>query len=171
MDDSRPVYVIDTSIWIELLRIVPLPGIWEWLNSLMTDGRIVIPREVVCEFGNHGADLHRWVENHKGAHRPTEGAVWDVAVELANEFQDLVDTAKTGECDADAFVIATAIIEKETRAQGTFPCEVVVVTMEKNKMPGKVTIRDACDARGVACANLAEWFQMDGFRFGPAGTT
>jgi hypothetical protein len=169
MDESKPVYVIDTSIWIALLGIVAVPGIWEWLRRLMTDGRIVIPREVVCEFGLHGSQLHHWVHDSKGAHRSTEGAVWDLAMEIANEFPDLVDTTKTGECDADSYVIASAIIEKAARAKGMFPCEVVVVTMEKNKLPGKVTIRDACKARNVECVNLAEWFEMEGWRFGPPG--
>jgi hypothetical protein len=108
------------------------------------------------------------VHESNGAHRPTEGPVWDLASQLADEFPDLVDTTKTGECDADAYVIATAIIEKQVRAKGMFPCEVVVVTREKNKLPGKTSIRDACDARKVPCVNLEEWFEMEEMRFGPA---
>jgi len=91
-------------------------------------------------------------------------------MELANEFPDLVDTTKTGECDADAFVIATAMVEKTERAKGMFPCDVVVVTRERNKLPGKTSIRDACQARTVRCLNLDEWFEMEGMRLGRASS-
>jgi len=168
MDEPKPVYVVDTSIWTALLGIVPVPGVWEWLRGLMTDGRIVIPGEVVCEFEMRGSELHHWVHDSKGAHRRSDGAVWDLACELADEFPDLVDTTKQGECDADAFVIATAIVEKAERAKGMFACEVVVVTREKNKLPGKTSIRDACNARKVQCLNLEEWFDAEDMRFGPS---
>lgn len=169
MDDAKPAYVIDTSIWTALLGIVEvMPGIWEWLEALMTDGRIVISDEVVCEFEMRGTKLHHWVHDNKGAHRPTPGAIWDAALDLADEFPDLVDTTKKGACDADAYIIATAIVERAERAKGMFPCEVVVVTQEKNKLPGKTSIRDACNKRKVECRNLREWFEMEGMSFGPA---
>jgi hypothetical protein len=63
--------------------------------------------------------------------------------------------------DADVFVIATAITEKAIREEGTFPCEVYVVTNERAKLPGKVAIPDACTARNVPCTDLTGWFVLE----------
>jgi hypothetical protein len=159
-ENAKPAYVIDTSVWLTLRTVMAVPGMWARLNALMTDGRIVIPREVVDEVGLHGDRLDQWIHDHKGSHRPTED-VWDLAIEIANEFPDLVDIRK--KFDADAFVIATAIAEKAARATGIFPCEVYVVTNERRKFPGKVAIPDACDVRGVKVTDLTGWFMFEGW--------
>lgn len=157
-DEPKPCYVIDTSVWLSLRTVMAVPGMWDRLNALMTDGRIVIPREVVDEIGLHGDKLDQWIHEHEGCHRPTEH-VWDLAGEIANQFPDLVDIRK--KFDADSFVIATAIAEKEARATGMFPCEVYVVTNERRKLPGKVAIPDACDALTVKVTDLTGWFVLE----------
>jgi hypothetical protein len=157
-DDAKPAYVIDTSVWLTLRTVMAVPGMWGRLNALMTDGRIVIPREVVDEVGLHGDTLDQWIHDHKGSHRPTED-VWDLATDIANQFPDLVDIRK--KFDADSFVIATAIAEKAARATGMFPCEVYVITNERRKLPGKVAIPDACDALKVRCRDLTGWFELE----------
>lgn len=167
MDDAKPVYVyvVDTSVWFTLRGIMAVPGMWLWLERLVTEGRIVIPREVVNEVGLHGDKLDKWVHDQHGAHRATED-VWELACDIADEFPDLVDTRKK-DFDADAYLVATAIAEQTSRATGMFPCEVIVVTGERAKLPGKVAIPDACAKRGIRSITLTEWFEMEGVSVGP----
>lgn len=158
-DDAKPIYVIDTSVWLNLRTILAIPGMWARLDRLMDEGRIIIPREVVDEVGLHGDPLDQWVHDHKEAHYATED-VWDEASRIANAYPDLVDRRK--KIDADAFVVATAVIENADRATRMFEGEVIVVSNERSKLPSKVSIRDASNFEGIRCLNLTEWFEEEG---------
>jgi Domain of unknown function (DUF4411) len=134
---------------------------WARLDRLMDEGRIIIPREVVDEVGLHGDPLDQWVHDHREAHYATEG-VWDEASRIANAYTDLVDRRK--KIDADAFVVATALVEKADRALRMFEGEVIVVSEERSKLPSKVSIRDASNLEGIRCLNLNEWFEEEDVR-------
>src|SRR6476646_9180423 len=97
MDGAQPIYVIDTSVWLNLRRIMDVPGMWTRLDRMMSEHRIVIPREVVDEVGLQDP-LDKWVREHKEAHRTTED-VWDTASRIANTYPDLVDTRKKVDAD------------------------------------------------------------------------
>lgn len=161
MDSAKPIYVIDTSVWLDLRTIMAIPGMWTRLDRLMDEGRIVIPREVVDEVGLHGDPLDKWVHDHKESHVATED-VWDEASRIANAYPDLVDPRK--KFDADAFVVATAVVEKAERAGKMFEGEVIVVSNERSKLPSKVSIRDASNIEGFECLNLTEWFELEDVR-------
>src|SRR5262245_47879396 len=143
---GRRIYVVDTSIWIGLGPFTPtlLPDLWKMLDTLSTEGRIVVPEEVVRETAvSHHAT--KWMHAQKHLHRPTL-PVWDTAQVIADRYPSLVKIGQPSSW-ADPFVIATAVTAKAAFV-GTLwepePPEYIVVTGEQRK-PGRIAIPDACD--------------------------
>ena len=65
MNAATCTYCLDTSVLIELqrgtYRRAVFPGIWEDLEQLVVDGRMVAPREVRRELEDARDELTTWV--------------------------------------------------------------------------------------------------------------
>jgi hypothetical protein len=158
---------VDTNIWIGLGPFTPtfLPDLWAALEDMATNGRIVVPEEVVREVHvTHHAT--KWMHTRTALHRPTI-PVWDTACLIADRYPSLVKIGHSTSW-ADPFLIATAMVEQRnyipTLWQEGVP-EHVVVSAEQRKA-GRIAIPDACDAEGILCLDFEQWMGKEGVRFG-----
>jgi hypothetical protein len=133
-----------------------VPGVWARLDGLVAAGRLIIPQEVVVELQPYWHALDRWVRDQAGCHWSTVD-LWPMASTIADRYPDLVGYTKfKWASGADPFVVAAAIIERDKPV--LIPREAIVVSSERNHGPSRIGIRDACDAEGIRCLNIEEWF-------------
>ena len=161
---TKPVYVVDTNIWVGLVPFTPtlLPDLWKLLAGLADAGRLVVPEEVVRETFPT-AHATRWLHDRKDIQRPT-APVWETACQIADRYPSLVKRGQPSSW-ADPFLIATATVEKRNSDATLWPRNYVVVTNEKRKA-GRIAIPDSCDAEGIPCVDMEGWFALEGWKFG-----
>jgi hypothetical protein len=159
------MYVVDSSVWLDLRTILLVPGAKEFLERLVGERRILVPEEVVREVHPKGGDIGKWVNSQRECHRDTL-SLWDLASEVANKYPDLVDYSKKN--GADPFVVACALTERENQNAGFgfASAEIVVVASERSHLP-RVAIPDACQSEGLRCVNITGWFTLENYRVGP----
>lgn len=158
MTDEPPAYIVDTSGWIDLRKVMVVPGLQARLDALVTAGRLIVPWEVCLELEPYPDSLDKWVHAQTGCHRSTD-ELWDVAQVIADKYPDLVNYSKKG--SADPFVIAAAIMERDKLV--LVPRQAIVVASEVRHSPGRIAIPDACDLEAVRYMNLTEWFTNEGW--------
>jgi hypothetical protein len=157
--DPKPIYVVDTSVWLDFRAILLLPGAQEFIDRVVTEGRLVVPQEVVKEVYPNGGAIGRWLNGQKTCHRAT-APMWPLSCEIADKYPDLIDLEKRN--GADPFVVACAIREQEAQRGLMFEAKVVVVAQERSRLP-RVAIPDACNSEGIECVNITGWFRMENY--------
>lgn len=159
------VYVVDTNVWIDLVPFRPsvFPTLWERIQGLADDGRLLIPEEVIRELLPSQQHTCEWLRQRPELMRPTADS-WDVAREVADRFPQLVNLAKP-RGSADPFVAALGIEETARQGGMLFGNDVVVVTNERSHLPGRAAIPDACDAFGIDWVDMYGWFEREGWEF------
>ncbi|MCL2463911.1 MAG: DUF4411 family protein [Micrococcales bacterium] len=141
---GRQLYSFDTSALIDgLERFYPIknfPGIWEGIDSLIDDGRLLVSEEAWREAVSADAPLKEWCEDTAaGRDRcicSTDDVVATTAGEIVFQFPGWVTRGKKN--TADPFVIAVA----EAHTCG-------VISGETNGGPGRPKIPYVCAQRGV----------------------
>jgi len=166
------VYCMDSSALTDLrmlYRRSTFPGVWKDLANLVDDRRLMSPREVWKEIKKDN-ELPLWVRerNNRRMFVQLNAKGLQVAKEISNNFQGLVDTEKETP-DADPFVIALAI-QKHCEPQGLFHSQnYVVLTSERPNPQGKPRIPDVCRLSGVECLSgsraLADLFEREGWHY------
>lgn len=159
MEAHPPAYAVDTSAWVDLRKVMVVPGLQARLDALVVEGRLLIPWEVCVELDPYPDPLDKWVHAQETCHRDTV-ELWNLAHTIADKYPDLVNYAKP-KGSADCFVIAAAIIERDTPV--LMPHEVIVIASERSHAPGRISIPDACAAEGLRCMNVSEWFTNEGW--------
>jgi hypothetical protein len=159
MEPEPPAYVVDTSAWVDLRKVMVVPGLWDRLDGLVVAGRLILPWEVCVELDPYPDPLDKWVRAQEGCHRDTVEQ-WNLAQTIADRYPDLVNYAKP-KGSADCFVIAAAIIERDTPV--LMPRQVIVVANETSHAPGRISIPDACNAEHLTCMNVSQWFTYEGW--------
>lgn len=147
-----PGYCIDTNALIDLWRrFYPpdvFPSLWKNLENLISDRRLVAPREVFKELENLDDELLKWARNHRGMFEDLDYQQVDQVKDILRRFPRLVDENKIIP-DADPFVIALA------RSKGW-----TVITSENPGNPGgPPRIPDVCKEYEVRCIKLLEFFR------------
>jgi hypothetical protein len=134
------------------------------MEDMAKNGRLIVPEEVVREVRvSHHATT--WMHDRTHMHRPTL-PVWDDARAIADKYPSLIKIGQPTSW-ADPFLIATAMVERRQFVRTLWepvPPDYVVVTAETRK-PGRIAIRDACDAEHIPSANFEEWMDLEGVRF------
>lgn len=153
------MYSVDTSGWLDgWERDYPIdvfPTMWQMIDDLVADGKLVSSEEVYIEIEKKSDGLHPWIKDRKDKILyPITDEVQEIVSELLEQHPRLVDTLK-GRSQADPFVIATA---EHLNA--------VVVTGERRTGNlNKPKIPDVCDQRGVRCITFLEMLRELGFKF------
>lgn len=108
------VYCIDTSAliaaWQERYPPENFPRFWERIDSLIADGRLVAPDEVLRETVKRSDELHAWLKDRVRMFRELEDAIQIEATQILSRFPRLVGERKL-RTSADPFVIALAKVE------------------------------------------------------------
>ncbi len=172
----RTIYVIDTSslgycqrsFGDRLTKVAFFHEIWELLDRLAAESRLVAPHQVSVEIARNNDHVGQWAASHAGIFRPKGEHVVRVVDILKERGQRLVEGDKPrGSEESDPWVIALA--EEVTAAAPTlFDAPTVgIVVSEETKSGG---IRDICLRRGGRHMDFTEMLLTEGlfFRTGTA---
>jgi hypothetical protein len=143
-------YCIDTSAliaaWQERYPPENFPVFWKRVDSLISDGRLVAPTEVLVEIGKRSDELRNWLLERRCMFRELEEEIQIAAANVLKKFPRLVGEKKL-RTSADPFVIALALVEN-------------LQIVADEKPTGNVqrpNIPDVCEALGrISCIGLLQ---------------
>lgn len=159
------IYCIDTSAWTNIKRLYPFdifPSLWEKLDTLIQNNRLISPQQVHEELKKWDDDVFRWVKQRRKLFRQLDEEQIAVAKDILHKFPNLIDWQKET-ADADPFVISLAIVE--TRNLTLLGGECIVVSNEKLGGGTKAKIPDVCNDFGVKHFSSIEFFNNEGWKF------
>ena len=156
------IYVTDTSSWIELGQYYPqdtFTNLWDHLQSLIKDGRIISPEEVLKEISpKKGPEIYRWCYGNKKMFAKNNSEILSIVSTIMANHQQLVNPNKIGAA-ADPFVIALA----RSRLNNIAESKVMVVSQENAAKKDRIPF--VCRAYGLECIRLVDLFQREKWRF------
>jgi len=166
-----PEYTIDSSSLMEIFGVTSwaskkiIPGLWEKVEELITQGIIISHTEVLAEIkkdGTKGEELFNWAHAHEHVFQThqfeTEGKI---IRSMSSKYKAFVNnTGKASDIFADPWLIAQAkirglkIISEENRSG--------------SKDPARFKIPNVCDDTefGIKCLKLYDLTQERGWKFG-----
>lgn len=159
------VYIIDTSSLVTLHQWRPPRNnrvVWENLDRLINDGRLIAPHEVYEELTAGEDALSRWAKRRKkegGLFRKTTRQHAGIAKEIIHRFPDFVERDRP-DTQADPFVVALA--RHESESQLGFQ-QNVVVTEEKFTPTGRPRIPHVCAAYGLRYLSIHQMYVSEGW--------
>ncbi|MCL4448437.1 MAG: DUF4411 family protein [Actinobacteria bacterium] len=159
MNDARRCYSVDTSALIDgLERYYPeehFPGLWERVDEVVAEGRLIISEEVWEEAQSKDAVVKAWCEPRKDAIIvPTDATVVQEVQRVLVGHKRLVMNLK-GRNRADPFVIAVASIRGA-----------VVVTGEgSDGTDSRPKIPFVCAHLDIECVRFLDVIRLEGWRF------
>ena len=158
---------MDTSPFIEMKESYPkdiFPKLWENIEKLCKEGRLIAPFEVKNEIEQGDDELKRWVRSkniRKIFIKPDKSQV-KLVTEILKHYDFLAKPGKPGP-NADPWVIALAI-EKNNEAQANlFHNKYIVVTEESKTRTDRIPA--VCRNYNIECINLIELFRKEGWKF------
>jgi Domain of unknown function (DUF4411) len=171
---ARTVYVIDTSslaycqrsFGARSSRVAFYHEVWDLLDRLAADGRLVAPHVVMLEITKNKDNIGLWAARHSAIFRPKGEYAARVVEILREPGQRLVKGDKPrGSEESDPWVIALA--EELTAAAPTLfdPPTNGVVVSEEAATGG---IREICLRRGGRHMDFTEMLLAEGLSFGAA---
>lgn len=163
MAELFPGYCIDTNALIDLWRrkYAPdvFPSLWEEIERLISQGKLVAPREVLRELEKQDDELLKWAKAHKGMFKDLDNDQLAQVRNILKEFPRLVDENKETP-DADPFVIALAMSKGWTVVTSEQPANLTVNPTARPKIP------NACEHFSVRCIyELLEFFREQKWEF------
>jgi Domain of unknown function (DUF4411) len=160
MTIDGPLYSFDTSALIDgLERYYPIgsfPGLWQQIDALVGDGRLVLSEEVWEEVHKKDAVAADWCDGHgkESLVIPTDAVIVQEVQSILQQNSRMVMNMK-GRNRADPFVIAVARVRSAT-----------VVTGEANDgTANRPKIPYICQQYAIPCQRLLEVIQSEGWRF------
>ncbi|MFN7970975.1 MAG: DUF4411 family protein [Acidobacteriota bacterium] len=152
------IYCIDTSALLQAYADYPqdaFPGLWEQLDALIGEGRLVSSIEVFEELKRHEGDaMHTWAKARKA-----------VFLELSEDIQRVVQSLMVAHPElakhrlnahrADPFVIATAKVRGAT----------VVTNEQRDGSSRRPKIPLVCDGLGISCVRFSAVIRVEGWVF------
>ena len=152
------LYCIDTCSLIHGYREVyppeHFPRLWQKLEGLIGDGRLIAPNEVMLELKQGDDDLARWARAQKGLFVPHDLSLQRALQDLQVRHTGFSRVASTGPL-ADPWLIALATLRNG-----------LVVTEEvPNGHPASVKIPDVCKKEGLSYVRFVEIIKREGWSF------
>jgi hypothetical protein len=153
------VYCLDTSALIYAMneRYPPkhFPSLWEKVDALIEEGRLISSEEVYKELEKKDDEAHEWCKKRKPIFVPLDDVVMEKTKEILAVAQRLVDTKRQRQ-QADPFVIAQAAVAGAT-----------VLTNENHRTGSTKAPRipDVCDMLHVDCFTFLDLIQEEGWVF------
>jgi len=158
-------YIMDSSSLIDLNKHSPIdvfPSVWKNLESLISQGLLVAPLEVLNEITQMDDQLSKWVKEQANFFRdPTEKQI-EIVKDILKSYPSMVREDR--EYDADSWVIALAIEMKCDTQQTLLPIKRIIVTEEKIRGE-RVRIPYVCQKYQVDSIDIIEMFRIEGWKF------
>jgi len=154
------VYSIDTSsllhAWRRAYPPKRFPALWNAIDGLVDEGRLVASLEVFNELQKKDDDVCGWAKERKDAlFRDIDEDVQNAVVYIMATYPKLVDTS-TGKSGGDPFVLAVAMSAEPA-------C--VVVSQEMGGSERSPKIPYVCQREGLDCINLLQLIEREDWSF------
>ncbi len=158
--------LLDTSAligsWHFYYRPAAFPGVWEWFEHALNDGRIILIPQVRAELTPSDDEFETWIATRAVVSEPTESQPLARAYEVVEEQLTAMRIEPVSlerfMKGADFHLIAHAAAGKHR-----------IVTLERPESPDKqrprAKIPDVCDALGIAHSSPFRLFEDHGARF------
>jgi hypothetical protein len=162
-NEYKRVYLMDSSSLIELKNRYPrdiFPGVWEKMESLLAQRRLIIIEEVKKEIQQGDDELNKWLKKFNPLIRKPSPETFALVREILKRYPELAKEEKISP-NADPFLISEALVIK--KEESLFPSLPVVVTEESPRRRG--SIPNVCQEYQIACTNLLGLFKMEGWKF------
>ncbi len=158
-------YIMDSSSLIELNRHNPIdifPSVWKNMESLISQGLLVAPVEVLYEITERDDQLAKWVKTQTRFFRdPTEKQI-KLLKGILKSYPSMVKEDR--KYDADPWVIALAI-EMTTDSQQTLTQIKRIVVTEEKLRGEKIRIPYVCRKYNIDSIDIIEMFRIEGWKF------
>ena len=159
MSAATCTYCVDTSVFIELQRgnytRAVFPGIWDDLEQLISDGRLVAPREVRRELDNARDDITQWAKAHKGIFLDPDPAEYPLVGTIQQRFSSASTVWLTKTPHADPWIVAMA----QNR-------QFVVITAERwGQSVKNPKLPYVCDEFKVRWLNIVDFLADEGLSY------
>ena len=152
------IYSIDTSSiihgWYRYYPPDVFLAVWQELDSIILDGRLIATEEVLHELEKQDDDVYKWAKQRSQLFIPLDIPIQRAGASIINAHPRLVDNRRNRSA-ADPFVIALAQIEDATVVTGENPTN----NAEKPNIP------DVCRAMNIPCINLLQLIRLEGWKF------
>jgi len=158
------IYCVDTSSFIEMKESYPkdiFPKLWENIEKLCKEGRLIAPVEVKKEIEQGDDDLKRWIrsKNIKKIFMKPDNSQVELVKEILKQYGFLAKPEKSGP-NADPWLIALAISKAKANL---FSNKYIVVTEESKTRTDRIPA--VCRNYNIECINLIELFRREGWKF------
>ncbi|HLF77560.1 MAG TPA: DUF4411 family protein [Dehalococcoidia bacterium] len=160
---ASTTWVIDTSSLIAVRSLFSRgdqSAIMDGLSNLVTEGRVVFPREVVTELERYeGKDVPAlvWAKTHQGLATQKQPS-FDSVREVLEQVPEVVDPDKEGVEEADPYVLAMA---REMLNDGV---DVRVVTEEFKTTNAKMNLGSAAGFLRIPSVSIKAMLKFEGIR-------
>jgi len=161
------IYCVDTSSFIEMEKNYPkdiFPNLWQNIEKLCKDRRLIAPNEVKKEIEKGDDDLKKWIksENIKKIFIESDESQFKHVKEILKDYDFLSKSGKDGP-NADPWLIALVIEKMNEQQENLFKDEYIVVTEESKVRNDRIPY--VCRAYNIECINLIELFRNEGWKF------
>jgi hypothetical protein len=152
------IYCIDTSAliaaWYERYKPIRFPKLWDQLDMLIKEGRLVSSSLVLRECSKQRSEeLHEWLQPRASMFQMPDEIVQAQVEHIVNTYTGLV-TAGKEKFQADPFVIALAKVNGYT------------VITEETGLTSLSKIPGVCNAMNVDCINLMQLIDQEDWVLG-----
>ena len=158
-------YIMDSSSLIELNRHNPIdvfPSVWKNMESLIGNGFLVAPSEVLKEITERDDQLAKWAKEQPSFFRdPTEKQI-EIVKDILKSYPSMVREDR--KYDADPWVIALAREMTINTQQTLIRIKRIVVTEEKLRGE-KIRIPYVCQKYNIDSIDIIEMFRIEGWKF------
>ncbi len=150
-------YSLDTSgfldAWVRHYPPDVFPPIWQQMEDAGERGVVLVSDEVLRELERKDDGAYEWLKARGQMIVPLDSNIEAAVKDLLKQHPRLLDTRKS-RSGADPFVIALARL----RGLTVVSAEIRSGNLQKPKIP------DVCDALGIECLNLIDFFRKEGWR-------
>jgi hypothetical protein len=157
------VYIVDSSSLIELKVTYPadtFPGVWNKMEWLIREGRLIAPKEVLEEIRRRDDELSQWAKNYPKMFKEIDEQQIEMVRDIVGRFPLIAHIEKEGP-NADPWLIALA---KALETQpALWPQQYVIVTEESTSRRDRIPY--VCSQYGVESINILQLFQKEGWEF------
>ncbi len=156
LSKTKDVYVIDTCSLIAMIEIYPqdvFPGVWEKIDELIDECKIISVDDVYIELSSKDDDIYKWAGNRKHIFKELGDEIQGSATKILDTHANLIDP-RIKKSSADPFLIAVA------RVHGG-----IVVTEENySGSDHKSKIPDVCRYYKIDCIDLLKMLRRENLK-------
>jgi hypothetical protein len=151
-------YSIDTSAlldgWVRYYPPDVFPGLWQQLDGVITEGRLIATEEVLFELERKDDTVYAWAKERRSMFIPIDDRIQPRVTDVLDRFEKLLDT-RANRSGGDPFVIALAMVEGCTVVSGE----------RATGATNRPNIPDVCSELSVPCITLLQLIRNEGWVF------